>query len=277
MVRGGSCPPGCCAPPHGQLSRSSRCRGANRSADRRNDDGPGAPTRRGEGLRARAESRRDGDETNKLLERDKSVAHREGRDGRGVVGLIPCRASATRPVRVSVTTVVVHPPRASPAPYYLERLAGGMAIRLHLERVTGPPLQGADVRRRRSLWVGCGSCRRSGRQSVGEMLASSGFIDLDIDPHRGMVSAWMRHTKAAPSDLDVSPSRHVFGLTDWFRNGSLAEYTAVEARNLAPLPVVIGTGRPQTETQPSNRGWAPSWTCRPTSLRTPARSTWCST
>jgi NADPH:quinone reductase-like Zn-dependent oxidoreductase len=28
----------------------------------------------------------------------------------------------------------------------------------------------------------------------------------------------------------------VFGLTDWYRNGTLAEYVAVEARNLAPLP-----------------------------------------
>jgi NADPH:quinone reductase-like Zn-dependent oxidoreductase len=28
----------------------------------------------------------------------------------------------------------------------------------------------------------------------------------------------------------------VFGLTDWTRDGTLAEYTAVEARNLAPLP-----------------------------------------
>lgn len=31
----------------------------------------------------------------------------------------------------------------------------------------------------------------------------------------------------------------VFGLTDWTRNGSLAEYTAVEARNLAPLPAEV--------------------------------------
>src|ERR1700683_2376609 len=30
--------------------------------------------------------------------------------------------------------------------------------------------------------------------------------------------------------------QRVFGLTDWSRNGSLAEYAAVEARNLAPLP-----------------------------------------
>ncbi|TDW90542.1 NADPH:quinone reductase-like Zn-dependent oxidoreductase [Kribbella pratensis] len=33
--------------------------------------------------------------------------------------------------------------------------------------------------------------------------------------------------------------QRVFGLTDWARNGSLAEYTAVEARNLAPLPADI--------------------------------------
>jgi len=31
----------------------------------------------------------------------------------------------------------------------------------------------------------------------------------------------------------------VFGLADWTRNGSPAEYTAVEARNLAPLPADI--------------------------------------
>lgn len=37
----------------------------------------------------------------------------------------------------------------------------------------------------------------------------------------------------------LSVGQRVFGLTDWARNGSLAEYTAVEARNLAPLPVDI--------------------------------------
>jgi NADPH:quinone reductase-like Zn-dependent oxidoreductase len=30
--------------------------------------------------------------------------------------------------------------------------------------------------------------------------------------------------------------QRVFGLTDWYRDGSLAEYVAVESRNLAPLP-----------------------------------------
>ena len=33
--------------------------------------------------------------------------------------------------------------------------------------------------------------------------------------------------------------QRVFGLSDWTRNGSLAEYCAVEARNLAPLPADI--------------------------------------
>ncbi|WP_328891631.1 NADP-dependent oxidoreductase [Streptomyces sp. NBC_00316] len=34
----------------------------------------------------------------------------------------------------------------------------------------------------------------------------------------------------------LSVGQRVFGLADWTRNGTLAEYTAVEARNLAPLP-----------------------------------------
>ncbi len=33
----------------------------------------------------------------------------------------------------------------------------------------------------------------------------------------------------------LTVGQRVFGLTDWTRNGSLAEYAAVEARNLAPL------------------------------------------
>jgi NADPH:quinone reductase-like Zn-dependent oxidoreductase len=34
----------------------------------------------------------------------------------------------------------------------------------------------------------------------------------------------------------LSVGQRVFGLTDWNRDGTLAEYTAVQARNLAPLP-----------------------------------------
>ncbi|AVT32623.1 NADPH:quinone reductase [Plantactinospora sp. BC1] len=37
----------------------------------------------------------------------------------------------------------------------------------------------------------------------------------------------------------LSVGQRVFGLTDWARNGSLAEYVAVEARNLAPLAADI--------------------------------------
>src|SRR5215208_8293871 len=34
----------------------------------------------------------------------------------------------------------------------------------------------------------------------------------------------------------LSVGQRVFGLTDWTRDGTLAEYAVVEARNLAPLP-----------------------------------------
>ncbi|HYM44115.1 MAG TPA: NADP-dependent oxidoreductase [Steroidobacteraceae bacterium] len=34
----------------------------------------------------------------------------------------------------------------------------------------------------------------------------------------------------------LSVGQRVFGLTDWYRDGTLAEYVAVEARNVAPLP-----------------------------------------
>lgn len=38
----------------------------------------------------------------------------------------------------------------------------------------------------------------------------------------------------------LSVGQRVFGLTDWGRDGTLAEYVAVEARNLAPLPATVG-------------------------------------
>src|SRR4051812_1013384 len=34
----------------------------------------------------------------------------------------------------------------------------------------------------------------------------------------------------------LSVGQRVFGITDWYRDGTLAEYVAVESRNLAPLP-----------------------------------------
>src|SRR5205809_4657299 len=38
----------------------------------------------------------------------------------------------------------------------------------------------------------------------------------------------------------LSVGQRVFGLTDWHRDGTLAEYAAIEARNLAPLPGDVG-------------------------------------
>ena len=37
----------------------------------------------------------------------------------------------------------------------------------------------------------------------------------------------------------VTVGQRVFGLADWNRNGTLAEYVAIEARNLAPLPTGV--------------------------------------
>ncbi|MFI5896895.1 NADP-dependent oxidoreductase [Actinoplanes sp. NPDC051513] len=42
-----------------------------------------------------------------------------------------------------------------------------------------------------------------------------------------------------PGTTGLTVGQRVFGPTDWARNGSLAEYTAVEARNLAPLAADI--------------------------------------
>jgi NADPH:quinone reductase-like Zn-dependent oxidoreductase len=46
----------------------------------------------------------------------------------------------------------------------------------------------------------------------------------------------------------VSVGQRVFGLADWHRDGTLAEYVAIEARNLAPLPgdvdFTVGAGLP---------------------------------
>ncbi|KRA35831.1 NADPH:quinone reductase [Rhodanobacter sp. Root627] len=36
--------------------------------------------------------------------------------------------------------------------------------------------------------------------------------------------------------VGLSVGQRVFGLADWYRDGTLAEYVAIEARNLAPLP-----------------------------------------
>src|ERR687885_2929403 len=50
----------------------------------------------------------------------------------------------------------------------------------------------------------------------------------------GMVTAFGYGTTG------VSVGQRVLGLADWHRDGTLAEYVAIEARNLAPLPGDIG-------------------------------------
>ncbi|WP_354202045.1 NADP-dependent oxidoreductase [Bradyrhizobium sp. JR4.1] len=46
----------------------------------------------------------------------------------------------------------------------------------------------------------------------------------------------------------LSVGQRVFGLADWYRDGTLAEYVAMEARNLAPLPgdvdFIVGASLP---------------------------------
>jgi NADPH:quinone reductase-like Zn-dependent oxidoreductase len=42
-----------------------------------------------------------------------------------------------------------------------------------------------------------------------------------------------------PGTTGLTVGQRVFGLTDWARDGTLAEYVGVEARNLAPLPATI--------------------------------------
>lgn len=43
-------------------------------------------------------------------------------------------------------------------------------------------------------------------------------------------------TESGYGTTGLSVGQRVFGLADWYRDGTLAEYVAIEARNLAPLP-----------------------------------------
>jgi NADPH:quinone reductase-like Zn-dependent oxidoreductase len=79
---------------------------------------------------------------------------------------------------------------------------------------------------------------------------ASGFVPTEI----GWASTWTdrREHDRTPSipghelagvvtalgygTTGVSVGQRVFGLADWYRDGTLAEYVAIEARNLAPLP-----------------------------------------
>lgn len=53
----------------------------------------------------------------------------------------------------------------------------------------------------------------------------------------------------------LSVGQRVFGLTDWHRDGSLAEYVAVEARNLAPLPADVDFTEAAALVMPGLTAW----------------------
>jgi NADPH:quinone reductase-like Zn-dependent oxidoreductase len=46
----------------------------------------------------------------------------------------------------------------------------------------------------------------------------------------------------------VSVGHRVLGMADWHRDGTLAEYVAIDARNLAPLPGDVETAASPTDT-----------------------------
>ncbi|CAM5336688.1 hypothetical protein SCHAM137S_02238 [Streptomyces chartreusis] len=50
---------------------------------------------------------------------------------------------------------------------------------------------------------------------------------------------WAASLELGYGTTGLTIGQRVFGLTDWTRNGTLAQYTAVEARNLAPLPADV--------------------------------------
>src|ERR1700751_5349305 len=82
---------------------------------------------------------------------------------------------------------------------------------------------------------------------------AAGFKPGELDvPHTWIDRAGRDRTPSVPGHelsgvvaelgygtTGLSVGQRVFGLADWTRDGSLAEYTAVEARNLAPLPAGI--------------------------------------
>ena len=66
-------------------------------------------------------------------------------------------------------------------------------------------------------------------------------LDRSPRPRPNTVDPWARAGRSGQRprlwhDGAVRVGQRVFGLTDWLRDGTLAEYVAVEARNLAPLP-----------------------------------------
>jgi NADPH:quinone reductase-like Zn-dependent oxidoreductase len=58
-----------------------------------------------------------------------------------------------------------------------------------------------------------------------------------------------------PGTTGLTVGQRVFGLTDWGRDGALAEYVGVEARNLAPLPATIDHAHGAALAMPGLTAW----------------------
>jgi NADPH:quinone reductase-like Zn-dependent oxidoreductase len=79
---------------------------------------------------------------------------------------------------------------------------------------------------------------------------ASGFVSTELEwPSTWTDRAGRKRTPSIPGHelagvvtalgygtTGLSTGQRVFGLADWHRDGTLAEYVAIEARNLAPLP-----------------------------------------
>ncbi|MGV0715055.1 NADP-dependent oxidoreductase [Mycolicibacterium sp. XJ662] len=94
---------------------------------------------------------------------------------------------------------------------------------------------------------------QAGENDVVVRVHAAGFTPGELDwPHTWIDRAGRDRTPSVPGHelsgvvvelgygtTGLSIGQRVFGLADWARDGSLAEYTAIEARNLAPLPIDV--------------------------------------
>lgn len=94
---------------------------------------------------------------------------------------------------------------------------------------------------------------QTGENDVVVQVHAAGFTPGELDwPHTWIDRAGRDRTPSVPGHelsgvvvelgygtTGLTIGQRVFGLADWARDGSLAEYIAVEARNLAPLPIDV--------------------------------------
>ena len=101
-----------------------------------------------------------------------------------------------------------------------------------MKLVERPEPSGSDKRRHRS-----GSCVGIRRDRV-RRGPRPGPIASTVTGHRSIPGHELAGvvTALGYGTTGLSIGQRVFGLADWHRDGTLAEYVAVEARNLAPLP-----------------------------------------